>query len=50
MPYNINMATRKQISMKRLYMLAVGYCKTKEDMKKIADYLKYVFVHKNDEL
>lgn len=42
--------TRKPLSMKRLYMLAVGYCKDKKDMEKIADYLKYVFEHKNDTL
>ena len=31
-------------------MLAVGYCKDKKSMEEIANYLKYVSVHKEDSL
>lgn len=31
-------------------MLAVGFCKSKKDMEKIAEYLKYVAIHKEDNL
>lgn len=44
------MLKRKPLSLKRLYMLAVGFCKSKSDMEKIAKFLKYVSVHKEDNL
>ena len=31
-------------------MLAVGFSKDKKDAEKIAEFLKYVFIHKEDEL
>lgn len=43
---------KKQISlsMKRLYLLAMKYAKTNDQMEEISDFLKYVFEHKNDDL
>ena len=30
--------------------MAIGFCKNEQDVKKIAEYLKYVSIHKEDNL
>ncbi len=59
--YNVYIMKRKPISLKRLFILASGYLievadseknfpKANKEMQIIRKYLKYVTVHKDDEL